>query len=196
MPCAFNLSAIDGPELPNFGREGYAPTDLDWIHKDRDRDADVHLRVFRAPEGGPRWNHWSIDWRVGSSTEGPMKAGQSAIRKLEIQQDPGHMHLTNWGPRTGMVDAMTAAAQDAFFLGRLSLAQRKKLECIAAEEPVRVPDGAWNCQQWLKNVLEKAVEADLLEEDTVTQAIDSAATVPNYKVSKAEHDAGNSRYIM
>ncbi|KAL1683820.1 hypothetical protein EV122DRAFT_257500 [Schizophyllum commune] len=196
MPCAFRLSVIVGPHLPNFGREGYAPTDLDWIHKDIDRDADVYLRVFRATEGGPSGNHWSADWRVGAMADGPMLAGFSAIRKLEVQQDPGHTHLTNWGPRTGMVDMMTAAAQDAFFLGRLSLPQRKHLERIAAWEPVRVPDGIWNCQHWLKSVLKKAVEAGLLEAETVARAVTAAAMVPNRKVTQAERDLGKNRYIL
>jgi len=53
----------------------------------------------------------------------------------------------------------------------MSLGQRKALEKIALSTEVYEPNGAWNCQDWVIEVLRKAVEAGLLEAQQVNKAL-------------------------
>lgn len=68
-------------------------------------------------------------------------------------------------------DALTLAHTLAAPLGTLTLAQRRALERLAAAERVREPDGRWNCQDWVRSVLGRAVRAGLLEEGVVRGAV-------------------------
>ncbi|KAF8878644.1 hypothetical protein CPB85DRAFT_1342533, partial [Mucidula mucida] len=52
--------------------------------------------------------------------------------------------------------------KNTLFAWQMSLRTRQELEAVAAVEPVRVPDGQWNCQDWLISVLERAEALEIL----------------------------------
>jgi hypothetical protein len=60
-------------------------------------------------------------------------------------------------------------------------AQRVALEEIAARTEVRVPNGEWNCQDWVIEVLVSAVDDDLIspgDRDAALSAARGEACVP------------------
>ena len=97
------------------------------------------------------------------------------VRRLQIVREIGYDHLTNWGAIT--VTAGDIRNSPKFPLGELTLGQRKKLEGIAQGTPVVMPNGEWNCQHWVSDLLEKAVEQNLLVEEVVRNALAAALMV-------------------
>ncbi|KAJ7292929.1 hypothetical protein C8J57DRAFT_10660 [Mycena rebaudengoi] len=92
------------------------------------------------------------------------------MRRLQIVKEFGFSHLTNWGPMTkSMGSARTLANSDITTIANLSLEDRQRLEHIASRTQVYEPNGIWNCQDWVKDVLRQAVEAGVVT-DTQCQA--------------------------
>jgi len=56
----------------------------------------------------------------------------------------------------------------------MSLGERKALEAIALITEVYEPNGAWNCQDWVIEVLRKAVEKDLLNAQEMDEVLTAA----------------------
>ena len=80
---------------------------------------------------------------------------------------------TNWGPVTRSITSGTHEKSFWIKLGSLFLRQRKLLENMAAVEPVKVPiSPGWNCQDWTKSVLRKAVREGLFTKTVVSSAIE------------------------
>jgi len=113
----------------------------------------VELFVNRAyPE--QRGQHWAISWTVGD-----LPPRHKVQRILHIVTEIGCNHYTNWGPVTRTYDPLELAAIP---IAQLTPAQRVALEGIAVRTEVCVPNGEWNCQDWVIEVLARAVEDDLL----------------------------------
>jgi hypothetical protein len=144
------------------GRE--SPVGVEHIYRDPDIDLPVDLLVDpNHPDA--RGRHWSISWQVGKST------GSDDInvqRVLHIVREVGFDYYTNWGPRTRCFNPTTFVTVP---IATMSLGQRKALEMIALSTEVYEPNGAWNCQDWVIEVLRKAVEARLLEAQQVNKAL-------------------------
>ena len=60
-------------------------------------------------------------------------------------------------------------------LGDVDLTGRKRLEEIASATPVVVPDGVWNCQDWIMSVLQTAVEEAVLPSDLDIEQVKATA---------------------
>lgn len=97
------------------------------------------------------------------------------VRRLQIAQETGYNHLTNWGPLT--VTADDTKDSPKFSLGELTLRQRKVLEGIARDTPVMMPNGEWNCQNWTTDVLKEAVKQNLLDNGIVDEVLIAAHEV-------------------
>ena len=168
--------------LPNLGREAppfmYRPIDLGPLrvpeYTDQEVITPVHLRVLRAADA----NHWWLDWPVGVRHNYHRARRGDAVKRLQVVQERGHAHLTNWGALTVIASERSTCAGYAFLLGDLTLAQRRKLEGIAAVEPVLAPDGEWNCQDWVVSVIRKAAHAGIMDNGIVDDAIEEALAVP------------------
>jgi hypothetical protein len=91
---------------------------------------------------------------------------------LHIVRELGFPHLTNWGPMTKNIEADSA---QFISLCYMSLEKRKRLEAIASQEPVAVPDGKWNCQDWIVSVLEKASQLDIIAAEDIKTSIAQAS---------------------
>ncbi|GBE83982.1 hypothetical protein SCP_0510410 [Sparassis crispa] len=149
----------------------HPPPSVDHINefKDLDVPADVHLVVtppstfLHRPV--PKDNHWAIFWNISRSTDGVMRR-----RLLQIVQErlgDGYAnHLTNWGPITTSAGGPTPESRK-FFIKTMTLSERKSLEAIAQTEEVLMPDGVWNCQDWIEAVLDKAVNGGMIAAETV-----------------------------
>ncbi|KAL1689174.1 hypothetical protein GGG16DRAFT_58319 [Schizophyllum commune] len=163
----------------------HKPIDLGILrvpqYSDHDVASPLHLRLIRNDNA----NHWWLEWPVGTCgnhhTTRVNDAG--AVRRLQVVQERCHEHLTSWGGITVIStdDLRSIEPGCAIFVGDMDLVQRQALERIAVAEPVMVPDGEWNCQNWAVSVLHKAVNAGLLDLATVEAAVEQALAVPMLK---------------
>lgn len=146
--------------LPNNGQTTRIrrPVDVDHLYRDPDKELPVLLIATRAPPSPLSTNtsrdtHWKLAWGVGTNT-----VGIPVERQIHVVCDLGVNHLTNWGPLTKLSEGHTKAVT----VTTMSLEERRRLESIASTTPVRKPDGAWNCQDWLITVLEASVQQGLI----------------------------------
>lgn len=122
--------------------------------------------------------HWVIAWRVGAVDGFPLfrllQVVTERIWAHDRQGRPMYRDVfTNWGPRTKTVTPSTDNHSLWVKIGSLNFLQRQQLEAIASNETVQEPNGIWNCQTWVKSVLQKAIQAGLLDAATVTHAINT-----------------------
>lgn len=148
-----------------LGRLG--PVGIEHLYRDPDLELPVELLINRScPE--LRGQHWAISWTVGD-----LPPTHKVQRILHIVAEVGCKQYTNWGPVTRSFNPLELAAVP---IAQLTLAQRRALESIAAQTQVCVPNGVWNCQDWVIEVLGRAVGEALLsagERDTALRAAQS-----------------------
>lgn len=141
------------------------PINLDcWAqYRDRDEDAEVFLAVYKpvVPTMTPRDLHWSLAWPI---------SGTAAWRQIHVVTEsmsdgpPPQPRYVYWGAMTksaGPVDSVATRQS----VGVFSLADRLRIEGLARDTPVMVPDGTWNCQDWLLDLLQRIVSAGLISQD-------------------------------
>ncbi|EIM80990.1 uncharacterized protein STEHIDRAFT_161997 [Stereum hirsutum FP-91666 SS1] len=165
--------------LPNQGRySNLGPPNLDWIYPDPDSPLPISLLVVPPPQ--PRLittpatssfhtskdNHWALYWPVHPPTA--WSQSRRIIRRIHVQHDPGRDHLTFWGPLTVIEEESAEEVERStrmrrFEMGEVGKMERVLLEEIAREVDVMEPDGEWNCQDWVREVLRRAVEKGVLE---------------------------------
>jgi len=155
--------------LPNRGRERdmVTPPSLDGLVRDPDEPRDVRLVVVVNTSEDPTTYHWMLIWDVIENQWGQQ------IRRINVVQERGYNHLTYFGPAT-VARGETTRKSPFYFLGTLTLSQRKELETIADGVDVLEPDGKWNCQDWTTDVLTRAVEAGLMDREIVQKALAAA----------------------
>ncbi|KAG6843119.1 hypothetical protein H0H87_007675 [Tephrocybe sp. NHM501043] len=175
--------------LPNNGQTKFnpRPVDVDHLYRDPDTDLPVHLIATRLPAShNPRDTHWRLAWSVGTNTLGhpverqihlvPSYSSPSYSSSTSIPPGP---FLTNWGAltrsNTGAADRERHSK--SVTLTVMSLAERRRLEAIAAATPVRKPDGAWNSQDWLVTVIEACVQHGLVTRQQFSAAIEEISSV-------------------
>jgi hypothetical protein len=153
--------------MPNKGRPSgrLSPVGIDHIYKDPNTMLPVELLIIND-HVDPRSRHWSISWTVGQSP-----AGDYVQRVLHIVREVGYNHYTNWGPCTRVMRADDATVVCITEMGK---ADRLALEDIARETNVFIPNGLWNCQDWVMEVLKKAVEQKLITTAQLNTAVATA----------------------
>lgn len=141
------------------------PVGIEHLYRDPDLPLPVELLINRAyPE--QRGQHWAISWTVGN-----LPPRHKVQRILHIVTEIGCKHFTNWGPLTRTFDPLELAVVP---IAELTRAQRVALEEIAARTEVCVPNGEWNCQDWVIEVLASAVEDDLISPGDRDAALSAA----------------------
>lgn len=104
--------------------------------------------------------HWIIGYQVGRLKDDV----HTVWRQLQIVQERGFQHYTNWGPLTKTLDMASLVPPIAQVkICTMSRDQRAVLEQIASDAPVYVPNGSWNCQNWAIGVFDKAVDAGIVD---------------------------------
>ncbi|KAK0209101.1 hypothetical protein DFS33DRAFT_1380582 [Desarmillaria ectypa] len=159
--------------LPNemgrpFGR--LPPIDLNYWNPDPDTKVPVHIMVTRMSGfTDPRDLHWKLVWAVKIVE----KDGDIQIfhRRLEVVQEVGYDHLTNWGAVTQVETVSSKRFNPRKVVATMSLAQRKELEKLASQVRIEEPNGVWNCQDWIVTVLQKAEQAGLVTKNEWTAAV-------------------------
>ncbi|KAL1676035.1 hypothetical protein EV122DRAFT_217156 [Schizophyllum commune] len=186
--CSLEFVIHSGEGIsPDFGQEPpphmHRPIDLGILrvphYSDYDVVSPIHLRLIRNDHA----NHWWLEWPVGTLEDHHVTRVNDAVRRLQVVQERCHEHLTNWGGITVIStdDLRSVEPGRAIFVGDMDLVQRRALERIAVAEPVMVPDGEWNCQNWAVSVLQKSVDARLLDRTVVNDAVKRALAVPTLK---------------
>ncbi|KAJ6618171.1 hypothetical protein B0H10DRAFT_1795970, partial [Mycena sp. CBHHK59/15] len=129
------------------------PVDVKHLFRDPDSPLIMELLINRQHKD-LRGQHWALSWTVGD-----LPPKHKVQRILHVVTEVGYKHYTNWGPVTRTFDPMD---MDNVPVATLTLTQRQALEAIAAQTPVYVPNGEWNCQDWIIEVLRQAVEECLV----------------------------------
>ncbi|KAK0500805.1 hypothetical protein EDD18DRAFT_1348222 [Armillaria luteobubalina] len=159
--------------LPNemgrpFGR--LPPIDLSYWSPDPDAEVPVHIMVTRISGFTDlRDLHWKLVWVVNvTEDDGDV---QIYHRRLEVVQEIGCNHLTNWGAVTQVETASSKRFNPRNVVATMTLAQRKELERLAAGVRVEEPNGVWNCQDWIVTVLQQAEQAGLVTRNEWMSAV-------------------------
>ncbi|KAL1703590.1 hypothetical protein EV121DRAFT_260689 [Schizophyllum commune] len=154
------------------GQHEMRPVDLAYFRPDADVCKEIFLIVYtEQPE--PRDRHWGIRWVV-SARSNPDRLANRAARCLELYAHVRSKHLVNWGPITQQHHLYVAHQISSISLGVLTLEQRRQLEAIAWNVPICLPDGEWNCQNWVCAVLVIAVARGILDGGRVRSVLDRA----------------------
>ncbi|KAH7925096.1 hypothetical protein BV22DRAFT_461163 [Leucogyrophana mollusca] len=162
------------------------PIGVEHIPAFRDGEARgpllVQILIYDGGEKStvaPRDRHWAIAWMVGEMTTAswfvdgyPIAAHRILELKNELAPDgSGPLpYLTNWGPRTTSIGVEDQASIHVDVVV-LSYSQRQVMEEIARNEPVRPPNGNWNCQNWVASILRRCEEAGILTGDQRRHAL-------------------------
>ncbi|KAF7334652.1 hypothetical protein MVEN_02295700 [Mycena venus] len=153
--------------MENMGRPDgrHPPIDLSHLYRDPESPLVVELLINRA-HPDQRGQHWALSWTVGD-----LPPRHKVQRILHIVREVGYYHYTNWGPLTRTFDPLEL---EAISIAQLTRAQRGALEAIAGRTEVCVPNGEWNCQNWVMEVLECAVADGLVSAAERDAALDAA----------------------
>ncbi|TFK80585.1 hypothetical protein K466DRAFT_605213 [Polyporus arcularius HHB13444] len=163
--------------LPEQGRYGIRippPLNNDHLAKDTDEERNVVVMVYpprRAPGyvPNPRDLHWSLSWRVD-------KGGWKHLHVTA--EDTGYdprlpRRYVYWGPITKSAGNATSGAVEVP-LGRMSLAVRRRIEQLAWGVQVAKPNGQWNCQNWVLDLLCKIYWDGIISQATWSEVVSKA----------------------
>lgn len=137
------------------------PPGVDHLYPDPDRPLDVVIIAAKNVTPNPTLRlHWAICWQVGVASTGDAVHRQLAVVR---ERGPGGLlpHLTNWGPKT-RIDQPLDDEATVIPIATLSRGERRRMEAIAASEPVKAPNGVWNCKTWVSDVLRRSVEEGII----------------------------------
>ncbi|KAI0065167.1 hypothetical protein BV25DRAFT_1822284 [Artomyces pyxidatus] len=149
------------------------PTNLGWRYPDTDVPLMVYIAVSAYPtpsEPCPRDRQWSLLWEQGVAIRGCQMI--TVARFLEARQAAGCEHYTYWGPVTR---AASLEGARLIPVATLSMADRRALEKLAGGIRVMKPNGWWNCQNWVVQLLRRAADEDIITAKERDTAIYSAA---------------------
>lgn len=160
---------------PNWGRNPAiagnvrpAPTSMDFRYPDQDRVVALYLQITNlAHFNVPRENWpWTLCWEIGTYSDPTPGNGYLWVyRSMELVKENSHPWFTFWGPMTRtMLAGQRPADNDPsrIHLANLSLQARQVLEQVAFETPIFDPSPNWNQQNWIVNVLQRAIHAGVL----------------------------------
>lgn len=152
-----------------------SPVGVEHIYRDPDIDLLVCLLV-NNDHSDPRGRHWSVSWQVGelnesTGTDSDSPQTHRVQRVLHIVREVGLDYYTNWGPKTRFFETTHF---NAIPIASISLSKRKALEEIASSAEVYEPNGEWNCQDWVIEVLRKAVKDGIFTMEEVEVALVTA----------------------
>ncbi|KXN89402.1 hypothetical protein AN958_05775 [Leucoagaricus sp. SymC.cos] len=144
------------------------PVDIDHLFRDPDVILPVMLTTTQYSPLSPRDSHWKLAWKVGKSGTGiPVQREIYIVRNMTIQD------YMNWGPITKTAEDCTKAVE----ITKMTLANRRRLERIAADIPFQGPNGKTHCQDWIVAVLEAAEQQGLLTRSDWTRAVAAVANI-------------------
>lgn len=136
------------------------------FYPDTQEIAKVYLVVYLTPSFTllPRDMYWAVSWDIPTQTVSVYHRFLSLHPVNELE------HLVNFGAKTKIVHETPSKK---FPLGELDRAGRQKLEDVAATTNVYYPatNGGWGPQDWVEDLLHKAVELGIFDGQMVENAI-------------------------
>lgn len=107
----------------------------------------------------PRDLHWSLAWAIRGTD--PAAWRQIHVVEEKLRPPRWDARYVYWGPLTKS-SGPTDDVATRYPLGVFSLAQRARIEELAGRTPVMVPDGTWNCQDWLLDLFARMIAVGLI----------------------------------
>ncbi|KAI0765205.1 hypothetical protein C8Q74DRAFT_1371053 [Fomes fomentarius] len=145
------------------GLNGPPPPSIDHLHPDINDSREVYILVYGPTERGLRASelHWSLAWYV---REGAVR--HIHIVSERVGSDSRGRRLVYWGPVTKSPPKPGSATVMArkISLGPMTFQMRQAVETLSWQIPVQVPDGRWNCQLWIIDLLNKMVQKRIITE--------------------------------
>ncbi|KAI0707568.1 hypothetical protein C8T65DRAFT_808940 [Cerioporus squamosus] len=150
------------PEQGRLGLRNPPPISNGHLARDTNVDREVVVMVFPPIPGlirTPRDAHWSLSWRVDA---GGWK--HLHVVTLDTSYDPRlRKRYVYWGPETKTVGEAKRGAQHVS-LGYMSPAVRRRIEALAWTVGVAKPNGDWNCQNWIIDLLCKICQDRIIDQ--------------------------------
>ncbi len=160
-------------EQGRYGLNRLPPPSVDHVYQDTKVDREVFILVYAPTEMGygHRDLHWSLAWNVSGG----------ALRHIHVITEPDGEdnhgipthRLVYWGPITKTPPrpgSATTLAQRVP-LGTMDYEKRQAIERISWETPVHVPDGQWNCQSWIADLLNRLAQAKIISSGTWAEVV-------------------------
>lgn len=133
-----------------------------WMRPDTDEMKPIYLVVMKCSTLRPDDRHWLIGYHISDSF----------YRIMQLTTEKNSKHFTNWGP---MTKAVVFSDIRKFVLVEMATrAQRLEWDAIAKVHPVQVVDGVYNCQTWIRQVVDVAVSKGLITRNAADAAIAGA----------------------
>ncbi|CDO68392.1 hypothetical protein BN946_scf184815.g39 [Trametes cinnabarina] len=161
--------------MPDQGRSnsaGAAPIDLAWRYPDPNTNLTVYLLVAppqRNTVFDPRGLHWSLSWEVRQNV---WRHVNVLTHRQPNQPSPNPRYIY-FGPLTKTGGDGTLQTVK-IIVGNMSLAMRQRIEALAWSVPVMYPNGQWNCQDWLIDLLGRMRNEGLIDDQTLRTVIGAA----------------------
>ncbi|KAI0654906.1 hypothetical protein C8Q70DRAFT_465522 [Cubamyces menziesii] len=160
------------PEQGRSGTVGEPPINLDWIAKDPDIDLPVYIIVSGPRDGSShdlRGLHWRLSWQVARDK---WRYVHIVEHWRDHQRAPNPRYVY-WGALTQSSGHSTSKLTKVL-VGVMSLATRKSIEQLALEVPVMWPDGTWNCQNWILDLLTRMHRAGIISQRRWEEVVGAA----------------------
>ncbi|RPD52408.1 hypothetical protein L226DRAFT_496274 [Lentinus tigrinus ALCF2SS1-7] len=166
--------------LPEQGRKGIRilpPGSNDHLAPDTDVYRKIVILVYPPLALRPgvtptaRDLHWSLSWRVKDGWR------HIHINAENTSYDPQlPRRYVYWGPITKSSGYATSGAKEVP-LGYMSLAMRRRIEQLAWSVQVARPNGQWNCQNWIVDLLCKMHQDGIITQSKWSQVVAEAPHV-------------------
>ncbi|KAI0336633.1 hypothetical protein GY45DRAFT_1315217 [Cubamyces sp. BRFM 1775] len=160
------------PEQGRSGTVGEPPINLDWTAKDPDVDLPVYIIVSAPRDNGPhdpRGLHWRLVWQVARDRW----RNVHIVEHRDDRQRAPNPRYVYWGALTQSSDP-SASKSTKVLVGMMSLAMRQSIERLALEVPVMWPDGTWNCQNWILDLLTRMYRSGIISQRRWEEVVGAA----------------------
>ncbi|OSD02660.1 hypothetical protein PYCCODRAFT_1435312 [Trametes coccinea BRFM310] len=160
------------PEQGRAGVVGFPPIDLHWRFGDPDISLPVYILVSPPVDStkfDPHGLHWSLSWEVKKDVWRHV----NIITHMQPNQPPPNPRYVYFGALTKSI-ASDTPMERRILIGKMTLAMRREIEALAWTVPVMWPNGQWNCQDWLLDLLARMREKGLITLSQLDDAVKAA----------------------
>ncbi|KAL7283972.1 hypothetical protein ACG7TL_001244 [Trametes sanguinea] len=165
-------SEVPMPEQGRANSTGLPPIDMSWCFPDPDTSLTVYVLVsapIDVTKFDPRDLHWSLSWEVQPNVWRHI----NVLYHERSDQPAPNPRLVFWGPLTKMGD-IAISGERRVPVAVMTREMRKRIEELAWTVPVIYPNGQWNCQNWLVDLLGRMQDCGLITDEILNKAIDGA----------------------
>ncbi|CDO71169.1 hypothetical protein BN946_scf184845.g39 [Trametes cinnabarina] len=159
-------------EQGRAGAVGFPPIDLHWRFGDPDASLPVYILVSSPVDQtrfDPHGLHWSLSWEVKPNVWRHV----NIVTHRHPDQPPPNPRYVYWGALTKCSGPGTLVKR-RILVADMTFAMRKQIEEVAFTVPVMQPNGQWNCQDWLLDLLDRLRQNGLISDQNLKEVVSAA----------------------